>query len=193
MSRTCASATGAAFLGSRLLSITSDELWPYQREIADCLSDRAIERVTLVKGARVGFTSLLTAAIGYWCARDPAPKSRRHRTHCSCGPIGDTSKDEPPASVATIRSDTLRVATSTVPDSSINRRDRQVRIGPPYFHQMPRCRRCSRCRGSSAAMRAAARELDARWLRHRVRLRILRLRTPAGQVPCACDESPSGS
>jgi phage terminase large subunit GpA-like protein len=49
------------------------KLWPYQVEIADCLGDPSIERVTLVKAARVGFTSLLTAAIGYWCARDPAP------------------------------------------------------------------------------------------------------------------------
>jgi putative transposase len=71
---------GRHFWARGYFSTTSDELWPYQREIADCLGDPAIERVTLVKGARVGFTSLLTAAIGYWCARDPAPKSRRHRT-----------------------------------------------------------------------------------------------------------------
>jgi phage terminase large subunit GpA-like protein len=35
--------------------------------------DPAIERVTLIKAARVGFSSLLTAAIGYWCSKDPAP------------------------------------------------------------------------------------------------------------------------
>ena len=29
-------------------------LWPYQREIADAISDPAIERVTLVKPVRVG-------------------------------------------------------------------------------------------------------------------------------------------
>ena len=38
-------------------------LWPYQREIADAIGDRAIERVTLVKSARLGFTTLLTGAI----------------------------------------------------------------------------------------------------------------------------------
>jgi phage terminase large subunit GpA-like protein len=35
-------------------------LWPYQVEIADAISDPAIERVTLVKPVRVGFTTLLT-------------------------------------------------------------------------------------------------------------------------------------
>ena len=39
-------------------------LWPYQREIADAISDPMIERVTLVKGVRLGFTTLLTGAIG---------------------------------------------------------------------------------------------------------------------------------
>jgi Phage terminase large subunit (GpA) len=39
-------------------------LWPYQVGIADAISDPLIERVTLVKPARLGFTTLLTAAIG---------------------------------------------------------------------------------------------------------------------------------
>ena len=42
-------------------------LWPYQREIADAISDPGIERVTLVKPVRVGFTTLLTGAIGQLC------------------------------------------------------------------------------------------------------------------------------
>lgn len=37
-------------------------LWPFQREIADAIGDPAIERVTLVKPVRVGFTTLLTGA-----------------------------------------------------------------------------------------------------------------------------------
>ena len=49
------------------------KLWSYQREIANCIGDPDIERITLIKAARVGFSSLLTAAIGYWCAEDPAP------------------------------------------------------------------------------------------------------------------------
>lgn len=48
-------------------------LWPYQREIADAISDTEIERVTLVKPVRVGFTTLLTGAIGSYVANEPAP------------------------------------------------------------------------------------------------------------------------
>jgi phage terminase large subunit GpA-like protein len=43
-------------------------LWPYQRQIADAISDPAIERVTLVKPVRVGFTTLLTGAIASFVA-----------------------------------------------------------------------------------------------------------------------------
>jgi phage terminase large subunit GpA-like protein len=35
-------------------------LWPFQREIADAISDPEIECVTLGKPVRVGFTTLLT-------------------------------------------------------------------------------------------------------------------------------------
>ena len=48
-------------------------LWPYQREIADAISDPLIERVTLVKPVRVGFTTLLTGAIASFVANEPAP------------------------------------------------------------------------------------------------------------------------
>src|SRR5438093_3156948 len=48
-------------------------LWPYQREIADAISDPTIERVTLVKPVRVGFTTLLTGAVASFVANDPAP------------------------------------------------------------------------------------------------------------------------
>jgi phage terminase large subunit GpA-like protein len=47
-------------------------LWPYQREIADAISDPLIERVTLVKGVRLGFTTLLTGTIGAYVANEPA-------------------------------------------------------------------------------------------------------------------------
>jgi len=49
------------------------QLWPFQREIADAIGDSAIERVTIVKPVRVGFTTLLTGAIGSYVANDPAP------------------------------------------------------------------------------------------------------------------------
>lgn len=48
-------------------------LWPYQREIADAITDPAIERVTVVKPVRVGFTTLLTGAVASFVANDPAP------------------------------------------------------------------------------------------------------------------------
>ena len=48
-------------------------LFPYQKQIADCIGDSAYERVTLVKAARIGFSVLLTASIAFWCKRNPAP------------------------------------------------------------------------------------------------------------------------
>lgn len=48
-------------------------LWPFQREIADAIGDPFLERVTLVKPVRVGFTTLLTSAIASFVANDPAP------------------------------------------------------------------------------------------------------------------------
>jgi len=48
-------------------------LWPFQHEIADAIGDPAVERVTLVKPVRVGFTTLLTGAVGSYIANDPAP------------------------------------------------------------------------------------------------------------------------
>jgi phage terminase large subunit GpA-like protein len=48
-------------------------LWPWQREIADSISNPLIERVSITKSARVGFTTLLTGAIASFVANDPAP------------------------------------------------------------------------------------------------------------------------
>lgn len=48
-------------------------LWPFQREIADAIGDPALERVTLVKPVRVGFTTLLTSAVASFVANEPAP------------------------------------------------------------------------------------------------------------------------
>ena len=62
-------------------------LWPYQQEIADAISDPGIERVTLVKPVRVGFTTLLTGAIGAYgqravaYSRIAADRSRLPRLH----------------------------------------------------------------------------------------------------------------
>ncbi|MEM7695298.1 MAG: phage terminase large subunit family protein [Pseudomonadota bacterium] len=59
-------------------------LWPYQREIADAIGHPSIERVTLVKPVRVGFTSLLTAALGGYIANDPAPIISLQPTEQDC-------------------------------------------------------------------------------------------------------------
>ena len=48
-------------------------LYSYQREIADAIGDPEIERVTLQKAARIGFSALVAAAIGHFCANDPSP------------------------------------------------------------------------------------------------------------------------
>ncbi|QDY70014.1 phage terminase large subunit family protein [Qingshengfaniella alkalisoli] len=48
-------------------------LWPFQREIADAIGDPLIERVTLVKPVRVGFTTLLTSAVASFVANEPSP------------------------------------------------------------------------------------------------------------------------
>src|SRR6476646_549617 len=48
-------------------------LWSYQVGIADAISDPLIERITLVKPVRVGFTTLLTGAIGAFVANEPSP------------------------------------------------------------------------------------------------------------------------
>src|SRR2546425_12514432 len=48
-------------------------LYPYQRAIADAIGDPTLERVTVVKPVRVGFTMLLTGAIASYVANDPSP------------------------------------------------------------------------------------------------------------------------
>lgn len=59
-------------------------LWPYQREIADAISDPAIERVTLVKPVRVGFTTLLSGALASYVANEPAPILALLPTEADC-------------------------------------------------------------------------------------------------------------
>jgi phage terminase large subunit GpA-like protein len=46
---------------------------PYQRGILDAITDPAVERVTVMKSARVGFTKCLNAAIAYYMHQDPCP------------------------------------------------------------------------------------------------------------------------
>jgi len=59
-------------------------LWPYQREIADAITDPELERVTLVKPVRVGFTTLLTGALASYVANEPSPILALLPTEADC-------------------------------------------------------------------------------------------------------------
>jgi phage terminase large subunit GpA-like protein len=48
-------------------------LSPSMRAIADAIGDPSIERVSVLKSARIGFSTVLTAAIGYHIVKDPCP------------------------------------------------------------------------------------------------------------------------
>lgn len=48
-------------------------LWPHQKAIADSIGDAAVERVSILKSVRIGYTQLLVSAIGHFTANDPGP------------------------------------------------------------------------------------------------------------------------
>lgn len=48
-------------------------LWPHQVEIARSMGDSAVERVTMLKSARVGYSQLAVAALGHFTVNDPGP------------------------------------------------------------------------------------------------------------------------
>src|SRR4051812_12466799 len=47
--------------------------WPYMVEILDAMADPEVERVTIIKSARIGFTKSLMVTIGAVAANDPSP------------------------------------------------------------------------------------------------------------------------
>lgn len=49
------------------------KLWEFQRGICEAIDDPDIERVTLIKPVRVGFTTLLTATLASYIANAPSP------------------------------------------------------------------------------------------------------------------------
>jgi len=59
-------------------------LFPFQRGIADAISDPELERITLVKCVRIGFTTLLTSAIASYVANEPAPILALLPTEADC-------------------------------------------------------------------------------------------------------------
>lgn len=46
---------------------------PYQRGIMDAISDPLVERVSVMKSARLGYTKIIDATIGYYATEDPCP------------------------------------------------------------------------------------------------------------------------
>ncbi len=49
------------------------KLFGYQKGMADAITDQSIERITVKKSARVGYTRIVTCALGYFVAVDPSP------------------------------------------------------------------------------------------------------------------------
>jgi phage terminase large subunit GpA-like protein len=49
------------------------KLYPYQKGIAQAMADPAVERVTVLKSARVGYTAIMTCALAHFVVRDPSP------------------------------------------------------------------------------------------------------------------------
>lgn len=48
-------------------------LWSYQRGMCEAIDDPAIERVSILKSARVGQTQLMSGVIASYCANSPCP------------------------------------------------------------------------------------------------------------------------
>lgn len=59
-------------------------LFHYQRGLADAMGAPEIERVTVLKAARVGYSALLTAVVGSYVANDPTPIIALLPTEADC-------------------------------------------------------------------------------------------------------------
>lgn len=59
-------------------------LWPYQRAIADSIGDPTVPRVSVQKCVRVGYSTLLSGAIGAYIANDPSPIMLLMPTESDC-------------------------------------------------------------------------------------------------------------
>ncbi|SEN57948.1 Phage terminase, large subunit GpA [Gemmobacter aquatilis] len=49
------------------------QLWPFQRGWCEAIENPEIERITILKGARIGYTQWLSATIAHFVANAPAP------------------------------------------------------------------------------------------------------------------------
>jgi phage terminase large subunit GpA-like protein len=75
-------------------------LYPYQREMADSMGDPTVERTTVLKSARVGYTQLAVAALAHYAANDPAPvlavlPAEADAKHLMTGVIEPTFRESP--------------------------------------------------------------------------------------------------
>jgi phage terminase large subunit GpA-like protein len=59
-------------------------LWEFQRGIADAIGNPEIERVSVIKCVRVGYSSLLNAAIANFCVNEPAAILMLQPTESDC-------------------------------------------------------------------------------------------------------------
>lgn len=57
---------------ARLYDGSTFRPYPYQRAILDAMTDPAVSQITLMKSARVGYTQMLSAAMGYFIAQRPS-------------------------------------------------------------------------------------------------------------------------
>ena len=48
-------------------------LWQFQRGLADAIGDTSIPRVSVLKAARCGYSTFLTAAVAAFASNDPSP------------------------------------------------------------------------------------------------------------------------
>jgi len=61
------------YLSSRTAPIPGKmKLWKYQRGILEAIGDRHLQRVTVIKSARIGFTKCLIGAIGHYALNRPS-------------------------------------------------------------------------------------------------------------------------
>jgi len=60
------------------------KLYPYQRGIAEAIADPSIERVSVLKSARVGYTVLLTSSIAHFVVREPSAVLMLMPTESDC-------------------------------------------------------------------------------------------------------------
>ena len=57
-------------------------LWPHQRAIADSMGDPAVERVSVLKSARVGYSQLLVGAVRPFRVERPRAGPLRAARRC---------------------------------------------------------------------------------------------------------------